>query len=262
MPTYPDCSYVSVDDTSEPTGASYIYCLAAEVRELKRAAADANDLAASFPIMAPSTACDSHWANVVFLLNGTDVTDQSTAGTAITNTGITSSGGAYQCNATGQLDTTTNSANFDMFAVDSTIDFFIKRSSTAYGAIFGQNAGYNLIGMSVSGPLNVTVATAVVLSVAVPSADVWHHIEVTHRQSDRYMEMYVDGIIADTGTATGTPPGGMNMTWLGEQTSGAPPRLGYGGLVEVSGVRITRGVIRHTEDFDPPTAPFYEVACL
>ena len=37
MPTYPDCSYVSVHDTSEPTGASYIYCLAAEVRELKRA---------------------------------------------------------------------------------------------------------------------------------------------------------------------------------------------------------------------------------
>jgi hypothetical protein len=69
MPTYPNCSYVSAADTDEPTGASYIYCLAAEVRKLKRAAADANDLVASFPIMAPFTACDPYWDNVVLAMH-------------------------------------------------------------------------------------------------------------------------------------------------------------------------------------------------
>lgn len=37
MPT-PDCSHVSATDATRPTGADYIYCLAKEVRELKRQA--------------------------------------------------------------------------------------------------------------------------------------------------------------------------------------------------------------------------------
>lgn len=69
MPTYPDCSYVLAADTDEPTGASYIYCLAAEVRELKRAMVDVDDLAASFPVIEPFTACDPYWDNVVLAMH-------------------------------------------------------------------------------------------------------------------------------------------------------------------------------------------------
>lgn len=44
MPNYPSCSHVSVNDVNEPVGGSYIYCLAAEVRELKRAIAEIDSL--------------------------------------------------------------------------------------------------------------------------------------------------------------------------------------------------------------------------
>ena len=36
---FPDCSHVSATDTSRPTGADYIYCLAQEVRKLKESIA-------------------------------------------------------------------------------------------------------------------------------------------------------------------------------------------------------------------------------
>lgn len=214
-----------------------------------------------WPVVSSGDGCDTNWGNVVFLLNGASATDSSDNATSVTNTGISIVDGAYQCVGTGQLDTTDNDADFDMFLVDSTIEFFLERTASAYGAIFGQGSGYNLIGMSVSGPLDVVVATATVMSIAVPSADVNHHIEITHRASDRYMEMYVDGEVAATGTATGTAPGGMDMTWFGEAASGSPPQLGRGGAIKIRGVRITRGIIRHTSDFEAPAAPFAEVAC-
>lgn len=199
---------------------------------------------------------DPYSSEVVFLLDGSNISDSSSSATEITNSGITIVDGAYQCNGSGQLDTTTNASNFDMFAVDSTIELFMERSASAYGAIFGQSGGYNIFGMSVAGPLKLHVATSEVFSIPVPSPDVNHHIEITHRISDRQIKIYVDGVLSGTGTATGTPPGGSNVTWFGEQPSGSPPQLGYGGLVKISGVRITRNVIRHTGDFTPPTPPF------
>jgi hypothetical protein len=195
-------------------------------------------------------------SNVVLLLDGVNFTDQSSYNTSITNTGITTSGGRYQCVGTKQLNTSTNSSNFDIFNNDYTLEMFLNRSSSAYGAVIGsQDANHFLLTMSLGGPLVLYVQATTVFSTPVPSADVEHHIMITHKLSTREVKYYLDGIYTAGGTtiATVLP---TNLAVLGETTANSLPTLGYNGLAKVAGVKCTRGVILETSNFTPPAPPF------
>lgn len=269
MPTYPDCSYVSVDDTDEPTGASYIYCLAAEVRKLKRAAADANDLVASFPIMAPFTACDPYWDNVVLAMHMdsevSDIKGHATMvyGSAAIVTDVDMVGGkAGSFNGSSRIVV----ADSDDFTL--TGDFGIELQAkatdgTAYRSVLSSitlNADSWANGVEIFTKDGVWKATlydsgaspTTVIGPAATTAK--QHVSLCRVGST--VTLYVDGV------------GGTGVTWAntlnakGITIGNAWDTATRGWVGKVNQVIMYKNTSPRTADFTTPTEPFYEVACL
>ena len=271
MPTYPDCSYVSVEDTSEPTGASYIYCLAAEVRELKRAAADANDLAASFPIMEPFTECDPYWDQVVLLLRASDnslIVDAT--GKTLSPSGDVSISTAQSIfngksiNFNGGTILTPYSTDFNM-TTDYTVEFWLY--SGGAGQEFFSSSKANAFYMTLGYPhpdeilrwydeydfIDVS-GTALNVTLPLPFTG-WNHVALTRQGST--VRSFFNGVkIREQTIAVNTDTTAQRFS-LGYRTA-LPAYCIYGYLDQI---RITLAA-RYTEDFPPPTTPFYEVVCL
>jgi hypothetical protein len=262
MPTYPDCSYVSVDDTSEPTGASYIYCLAAEVRKLKRAAADANDLAASFPIMEPFTECDPYWDNVIIALPL--LTDAVPLVGSVTGSTVSFiSGGPFD---TGCADFSADNAGYVAVGSNAaftfppgspfTIEFFVKSASYVVGTYlaFDVEPSPNwYIDVGSGTKLTFSQTASYVLSPNNLSTNVWHHIELTSDGTN--WTSYCDGEYVASGAHSYTV-GTDHAFYLGLWAT--YPSYDFNG--QLCQFRVTAAQ-RHAAPFDPPTAPFYGVVC-
>lgn len=80
--------------------------------------------------------------------------------------------------------------------------------------------------------------------------DTWHHISMTHTVADGSIKLFVDGVLVQSGTRTGTPKSDELLPF----TFGRVRRESVAGLFD--DVRITKGIARYTENFTPPTEPF------
>lgn len=281
MPIYPDCSYVSVDDTSEPTGASYIYCLAAEVRELKRATADVYGVGSTFPVLAPFTACDPYWDNVVLAMhmngvnNGTTFTDAK--GHTFTVDGPVYGDGVYTSTAQSMFNGSSCyfNGNSALLSPDSgdwylTGDFTIRmfvRPSVLGGFLIAQ---YN---SSLEGAFGLKITDGGEVewwewAITHPTTganiqvDTWVHVEVGYSISSDLLKVFVNGIERLSEPLELVMESSSQQLTIGSRLTGGSPLptdmfTGY-----IAELEIYKGGCLHTSDFTPPTAPFYSVACL
>jgi hypothetical protein len=272
MPTYPDCSYVSVDDVNEPTGASYIYCLAAEVRELKQGAAELATIESEFiaGIVAPY-----YWADTVLAMHmdgpdtSTDFIDEkehtvTVAGSAVISTARSKFGGASAL-----FDHTGNclvpySTDFNIGINDFTIKGWCYRTTSGADRVFFSLIDNNadswnnrlFIGKTTEERLRLVVYTAAGTQIAItnptpmPSGQ-WVHFLACRISGTYYLAE--DGVFV----ASSTP------ALITHDNSGVcignsyPGSLGWQGNVDDLEFIIHRTTLPQPAiDFTPPTTAF------
>lgn len=269
MPTYPDCSYVSVDDTSEPTGASYIYCLAAEVRELKRAMGGVDDLNSTFTVLEPH--CDRHWDKVALYLpltSADQVTDFKGHTFLKQNSSISSSGGIFNegslnfggvssylyssSDGTSLSDIRTNSNDFtwEMFVYHN------RSGGDATGLLYETSSTNKDMYFTIENSTGVVTfnfygGAQIITSGTLPNTQ-WCHVKVT--RNGTLFSAYIDNVLQGTDTYSGSITSGVTVAvHIGDNDFGTQSTL-----MRVGYLRLTIGVVR---DDGVPIEPFDKVGC-
>ncbi len=149
-----------------------------------------------------------------------------------------------------------SSPALDMDTLDFTLEMFVRRTKEkTYGLLdsrggdAGQKASYlydygdNQLHMRLPGILFNAVSIR-------PVADQWHHVAFVRKGTT--MRAFFDGLETSVLTqASVGDPVSFSRAWIGRLNSDG---WFFGG--QMAQLRITRGVARYTENFDPPTAPF------
>lgn len=119
-----------------------------------------------------------------------------------------------------------------------------KKSATPAGYFFGTDSSnrLNFIGYTAAG------ATAInVLSTTVLSTGQWYHVAVCREGTT--WRLFVDGVLEDTDTQSGTIAGNTNALFVGrDEQDTARDFNGH-----IDDVRILKGTARYTATFTPPT---------
>ena len=219
------------------------------------------------PPQAPATPI----AGTTLLVNGTNAAIQDKTGRNVLETvgnarvvnGVKKFGsGAMYFDGTGDFIRAAPSDLFNVLGTEFTLEAWIYATDLAsagpfailgkygnwYWIVYGAaNAGlFRMIG---GGGAIVASATGANSGI---QQDTWHHVAFT-RDSSNIPRLFVDGNLVATGGAyTATFDNTMQLaigSYLGSSA-------GYVWKGYIDDVRITRGVARYTENFDPPTSSF------
>ena len=214
---------------------------------------------------------DPYWTSVVFLARmegadtGSTFVDSGPLGFTIENTGgFTTSATQFKfgttscrCDGSGGRLRFLNTSGSEL-AGDFTIECFAYWTATPITVAFpwgmkpATNAGptgwtdgklyFDDSGDKISGTTTVT-------------NNAWHHIAVT--RSGTTIKMWLDGVQAgSTYTSSATYCGSGTYTYIGSVSDGNG-MMGFGTTVAyLDNLRITKGVVRYTGTFTPPTVDF------
>ena len=223
-----------------------------------------------------ATLGDDNWNDVTLLLDGSSLTDASTAannftaqGDAAANNTVVSdpyggTKGSFIFDGAGDALTSTNG---DIIGISNpfTVEMWVRPDSTStyqYLDIYGPNTGTGTGWTSGGRLLELNASTTSMqlqwwngstsrynlLMTNTMSVSTWHHVAVVYDGTG--MEVYVDG--SSIGSMTGaTTDGSATNTVFGIYNTGALPFDG-----RMHDIRITKGVARYTADFTPPTESF------
>jgi hypothetical protein len=216
---------------------------------------------------------DDNWNDVSLLIRGDTQTDLSSNAHTLTFTGATANDTSPVKFATGSLYfdgsedyiTVPDAAAKGMGSSDFTVEGWFNTASTARQFLLGDlaasgsgNSCSMFMQIHTAGDLRFLVSNGTTdVSIAGPtsaiSTNTWHHIAGV--RFGNTLSLYLDGVLQDSGTIT-----------FSLQDNAIPYRIGrsggytannafnYNGNIE--DFRITKGVARYTEDFDPPTESF------
>lgn len=222
---------------------------------------------------------DPHWANVVALLHFDDVQDpwEDQTGKAWSSSGAAQFstenykfpiGSLYLTGGNSGNIATPYSDGFDFGGGDFTVEVFVQYlglGSNQYSGIISQDQikgtrGWLLLvdpdnggGFTFAAWRGRTSYLAVDPTPA-PVDERFHHVAAV--RAGEKLSLYVDGVEVSSVAITGyigNPEGPCVVGRLGS-TSGYTNNTAFNGYIDE--LRITKGVARYTEDFDPPTAPF------
>lgn len=226
----------------------------------------------TFPAYA-RTYLDPYWNNVVLGMhmdgadNGTtfaDVTGKTvTATNAVTKSAVKKFGTASAYfDGAGDYLSVPNSADFDFGTGDFTIEFWMNPSSV--GSIMTLLSRYTswptavaiYIHMTPSGAIQCRAANNVTIDVTSSSmllAGYWYHVAISRAAGTT--RMFINGNLKGSTSAAGSigSTGGLGIGY--ELTGGSAYYHGY-----IDDLRITKGVARYTENFQPIQLPFPEKA--
>lgn len=215
------------------------------------------------------SAPDPYWANVVALLHfDGDLTDETgrvweSVGSSVVSSAESVFGGSsLHVPTTAGLVRAANSADFDFGSGDFTIEFFLrptsvttwasyldKRESGSFHAPFLIQRDSNtnrILFRSAYAPGSWSSS----IIAPHPPLNTWTH--VVYERWDGVFLAFINGV--QVGAVNGgsnsllTNTTSLNIAATGNNADGM---VGY-----IDELRITKGVARYTEDFDPPTAPF------
>jgi hypothetical protein len=223
-----------------------------------------------------ATLGDDNWNDVTLLLDGSSLTDASTAannftaqGDAAANNTVVSdpyggTKGSFIFDGAGDALTSTNG---DIIGISNpfTVEMWVRPDSTStyqYLDIYGPNTGTGTGWTSGGRLLELNASTTSMqlqwwngstsrynlLMTNTMSVSTWHHVAVVYDGTG--MEVYVDG--SSIGSMTGaTTDGSATNTVFGIYNTGVLPFDG-----RMHDIRITKGVARYASNFTPPTESF------
>ncbi|WP_285259254.1 LamG-like jellyroll fold domain-containing protein [Halopseudomonas bauzanensis] len=147
-------------------------------------------------------------------------------------------------------------SQFDISLLDSepyTLECFLRKQTTQTTAtpVSLYQSSSNRLGVYFNDQVNVRAwYNSNVITVPVDMYELHHYALVG--MGNGQVRLYVDGVW--NGLVVSKAHNVTGKLRLGSIAGGAEP---YGGLI--GELRVTKGVARYTEDFDPPTAPFPNV---
>lgn len=212
---------------------------------------------------------DPHWDKVVALLHfDGDLTDETGRAWESVGSSVVSSdesvfgGSSLKVPTTAGLVRAADSADFDFGSGDFTIEFFLrpasvtdwatyidKRLSGSYYAPFVIQRNGNLNQIRFGSTYNAG-SWAVIISTTHPPVNVWTH--VVYQRRGGVFQAFLGGVQVGSFDGGGNSLLANNATLnVGAGGSNLDGMVGY-----IDELRITKGVARYTEDFDPPTEPF------
>jgi hypothetical protein len=152
-------------------------------------------------------------------------------------------------------------ANYDPGTTDYTIEcwvYFNSITAGVYQNICNNRNSANTIGIgfryNTSNVIEFAAyggsATPVisVTSVTTPVANTWYHVAVS--KSGSVYSFYLNGVLASSGTQTGTPTNGTTLTIAYDANNASRILNGY-----ISNLRIVKGTAVYTSNFTPSTIP-------
>ena len=265
---FPDCSHVSATDTSRPTGADYIYCLAQEVRKLKESIAAGNGvfdvLAANVIEPLPTGPCDPYWADVVCACHF-DAETSPGSYVYIDEAGLSTIERLY--------GTPAITADVDAFGgncLESSASITSITLPAETGTSFTIEARYKEIGITNARPiitfgniLNIMPSTTGLVrllnyyggevNIGTPTTDFMH---VAICVDAGMCTSFVNGIKSPNQLAfAGGAGGGITSLLLGGSFD-----MGQVDKIRIEEIIITNAV-KYTVDFTPPTSAFATTAC-
>jgi hypothetical protein len=217
---------------------------------------------------------DSAFANVTLLLNGESATDQSSAATPITLTGVVSSTAqakfgtsSYRSpgSTTAAISAPAGSASTNLGTGAFTLEMWIRPDSVSaavecVAGAAGANATRSFYVCTSNGQSYMywypdgTNATRQMMyfPTNATTGQQWHHLAVT-RDNSGTMRTFLDGVVGATVTSnTNFYYGGASRFELGREANYTGS--GFSGYID--DVRVTKGVARYTGNFSVPTAAF------
>lgn len=201
---------------------------------------------------------DPYFENVVLLMNGDTLTDQSSYGTTVTNSGDITIDGSLSpylggtslvnSNAAGYLDLAASSI-FEL-GTEFTLEYWIRPSSLATGSYFMATSAtrymYYIANTSIS---SNQWGSSDFNGGIVP--ETWTHIALV-RDASGAETSYVNGIARATYTDSNVYSGSVPFGVF--DIPERPDLQAF--LGNLAGIRYTQGVARYTADFTPSTEPF------
>jgi hypothetical protein len=218
------------------------------------------------PIVVSGGTTDPHAANVVLFLKGdgtngsTTIIDSSLSPKSISvfgNTQISTAQSKY--GGSSLLFDGTNSyittSALDLLDIDFTVECWIYKLTSQFGVILSSYTNPNQAGTF----LNFTHSNGAITAYNGLNGDVntpaitnnqWVYVAVTYKTSTGEIKIYLNGILSAINTSFVT---NQNSTlWIG----GAPTDPNISGWwlhAYLDSLRVTRGVLRYTANFNPET---------
>ena len=264
---FPNCSHVSATDTSRPTGADYIYCLAQEVRKLKESiAAGLDSQGELLSNVLTSVPCDPYWDNVVLAMHFDETVGATSfvdvKGHTITTLGTCAIVGSPTLfgNCLGFSGVSdkigVNHADLVLGTGDFTLDFWVYVTSYLGDKRLGiDNTNNYWLCEIISGSGKIHLRTGGggggTYTTTSPSAvplNQWTHIRISRAAGVAYT--FIDGFL-QTSNAYAYNLSNSNFVIINAQA----------GAWFVDEIELTKGIARSTTNFKIPTTPFAEVAC-
>ncbi len=216
---------------------------------------------------------DADFGSVTLLLDGTSTTDKSSANTGLTNNGVAVNqnsqshpyaSGALLFDGSDDLTITTENDNLYLGTDDWTIEGWFRttnlstsRTILEYRTSGGDNgAGKMYIGVTsnsaTTGQVGIyenTVYQAQSATGAI-TTNTWYHLAFVRNGGT--VSVFIDGSLADSGSLSSSTVDILRPTSrpiIGGFTGG-----GYNWIGEWADFRITKGVVRYSSSFTPPTS--------
>lgn len=99
-----------------------------------------------------------------------------------------------------------------------------------------------------------SVSELVASNTVLPLGEVWTHIAITYTAADSTIRIYINGNLdSNTGTKSSAWTFTEKTFHLGARYFGSSVQIPVSGYVQ--GFRVTKGVVRYTANFTPPTSP-------
>jgi phage-related protein len=223
------------------------------------------------PYIPPTPSGDPHANNVVLFLKGdgtngsTNIIDSSPSpktisvfGNAQISTAQSKYGGSSLLfDGSGDYLTATP---LNLVNVDFTVEYWIYVLTTKRGVILSSYNNPNQVGTFIT-HTNSNGAIAAqngIFGIDTPAItnNSWIHVAATYQQSSNQLKIYLNGVLSQSISVTINDQ--HSTCWIG----GAPNDNNIGGWwlhAYVDSLRVTRGVVRYTANFNPETDTYLNV---
>lgn len=197
--------------------------------------------------------CDPYWDDVVLAMHfdGNLVDEKGHTVTAsVANYGSGNTGFGQALQGTTGAGPISTSSDFNLSGVDNTIEAFVYCAGPDLAIVRSSGNGVYFY-VDGSRYLRASTSTSGFMVSANPiPLNTWVHVAVT--VSSGTIRMFINGVKEATEYTS--------FSWIGNNTiQFGNPQSGTNNYLD--DLRITKGVARYTENFTPPTAPFYGVQC-